>query len=242
MKTTLRLLASSFLLASLSPCALAETEAYYSTVSPSDGAGPHYTTTVTPPAPPVQTTTQPHRDDPHDRFAFRFGINDSHAAFGADTPYTVVDVTSGHHHHHHRTPLHWVDRESGQPLPANAVIGNHLPRAPYEAFVCRSYYRHAVLPGKLISGFCHVSADGEEMALPDYQVLVSHVPLGWVPAQHGGIPMNAIAGGYERNDTLYICKAFYHGSEQLGKIVGESCAITWNGRELLMPRYHVLVM
>ena len=236
MKTKCILLASSVLALGLSQLGYADTEAYYSNVSPGDSNEPHYTTSVTPPAPPE------HEHRHQDRFSFGFGIDDSHIAYSNDTAYTSVEIVSGHRHHHHRTPLQWVDIMHGQPLPPGAVIGGNQASPPYNLFVCRGEYQDSVYPGKLIAGYCNISAEGEEVALPEYQVLVSHGPLGWVPASYGQIPMNAVAGGYERNDTLYICKARFHGGYHTGKVVGQSCIISWSGREMAIPHYQVLTM
>jgi hypothetical protein len=239
MKTKFFALLSSFVILTLSQQGRADTEAYYTDVSPNDSTGPHYTTTVTPPAPPVNEREHEHR---HSGFSFGFGIDDSHVAYSTDTAYTTVEVV-GHRRHHHRTPLQWIDMVRGQPLPPGAVLGGNQSMPPYNLFVCRGEYQDGVHPGKIVaSGFCNISYDGDEVSLPTYQVLVSNAPLGWVPASYGQIPMNAVAGGYEADSTLYICKARYHGGYQTGKVVGRNCNISWNGREITIPHYQVLTM
>jgi hypothetical protein len=241
MKARMLLLASSVIALSLSQVSYADTEAYYSNVSPGDSNGPQYTTSVTPPAPPEH---EHHHDRDRDRsthFSFGFGIDDSHIAYSTDSAYTAVEVV-GRRYHHHRTPLHWIDMERGQPLPAGAVVGGNQSTPPYTLFVCRGEYHDGVHPGKVVAGYCNISWGGEEVSLPRYQVLISNVPLGWVPASYGQIPMNAVAGGYEMEQTLYICKARYHGGNHTGKVVGQNCNFGWGGREVAVPHYQVLTM
>jgi hypothetical protein len=244
MKTKFFLLLSSFVILGLSQQGRADTEAYYTDVSPSDSAGPQYITTGTPPAPPEHERVR-EREHEHHRsgFSIGIGIDDSHVAYSTDAAYTTVEVVPGHRHRYHRTPLQWVDMVRGQPLPPGAVLGGNQPVPPYNLYVCRGEYQDGVHPGKIVAaGFCNISYDGDEVSLPTYQVLVSNVRLGWVPASYGHIPMNAVAGGYEADSTLYICKARYHGGDQTGKVVGQNCNISWNGREITIPHYQVLVM
>jgi hypothetical protein len=238
------LLASSVIALGLSQISYAETIATYTNVSPNDGpGGPGYSANVAPPPPPEHTYEREHHghDRDHARFSFGFGIDDSHIAYSTDSAYTSVEVI-GRRYHHHRTPLQWVDMMRGQPLPQGAVIGGNAPTPPYHQFVCRGEYEDGVHPGKVSAGFCNISWGGEEVSLPNYQVLVSKVPLGWVPADYGQIPMNAVAGGYERDETLYICKARYHGNFHTGKVIGQNCNFGWNGREIAIPHYQVLTM
>ncbi len=239
MKTKL-LLASCVSSLCFSQISFADTEVTYTGVSPdSYEDSPHYMTSVTPPAPP-ERTERPHHNT---HFSFGFGIEDSHAAYSADTPYTTYEVIhSGYHHHHHRTPLQWLDMSNGEPLPPGAVIGGHQPNRPYNLFICRGEYEGGMHPGKLVAGYCHIGWDGEEILLPDYQVLTSHVALQWIPASYGQIPMNAIAGGYEEDGALYICRAHYRGGYHPGKVVGQNCNFSWGGREIVTSHYQVLTM
>lgn len=55
------------------------------------------------------------------------------------------------------------------------------------------------------------------------------------------LPRQAVVGGYERGAPLYICHAQYGNGMHPGKVVGPNCNITFDGHEIPMPRYQVLV-
>jgi hypothetical protein len=138
--------------------------------------------------------------------------------------------------------LQWIDMSNGEPLPAGAVIGGNQPSPPFNLYICRAEYENGMHPGKVVAGNCNISWGGEEIILPYYQVLVSRQPLGWISANYGQVPMNAVAGGYQTDGTLYICRAHYHGGDHPGKVVGQSCNFGWGGREMSTRHYQVLVM
>lgn len=141
----------------------------------------------------------------------------------------------------HRHELRWVNMATGDRLPMNAVVGGSQPVPRATLYICRANYRGGVHPGKLYHGRCNIGWGGEEISLTQYQVLTSRVSLGWVADSFGGIPTNAIAGGYQHDGPLYICQARFHGGLHPGKVVGENCNIGWGGREEIIPHYNVLV-
>ncbi len=64
----------------------------------------------------------------------------------------------------------------------------------------------------------------------------------WVDvAANQPIPPRAVVGGYERGAPLFICHAEYLNGMHPGKIVGGNCNISYNGSEMPMTRYQVLV-
>lgn len=149
---------------------------------------------------------------------------------------------NGHHYHlwHQRFfGYFWFQTFTGGPFPPFAVAGGTEHGHPL--FVCRGHFHGGIHPGKIVDNTCHISWGGNEIALPQYQVLVSPARLHWVPGSHGFVPKKAIKGGYEPNRNLYICQANYNGGIHPGKIVGQVCDIAWGGKEISLPQYKVLV-
>jgi hypothetical protein len=64
----------------------------------------------------------------------------------------------------------------------------------------------------------------------------------WVPAQNGQVPPGAFLGAQEPGRVLPICRAAYQGGVQPGKLVVRNCNVAFNGKEVLIPQYEVLVV
>lgn len=133
----------------------------------------------------------------------------------------------------------WMNMQSYNGVPAHAVVGGMQRFQPL--FICRGNYNGGIHPGKLINGTCQISWGGHQIDLTQFQVLTSRTRLAWVPAGHGALPANAIYGGGENGHPLYICQARYAGSVYPGKVVGRNCNIAFQGREVTLPNYNVLV-
>ncbi|MEZ4630710.1 MAG: DUF3421 domain-containing protein [Deinococcales bacterium] len=56
-----------------------------------------------------------------------------------------------------------------------------------------------------------------------------------------GLPRNAVIGGQEAGQSLYICRANYDDGVFPGKVVGPSCKIGYAGGEISVVGYQVLV-
>lgn len=134
---------------------------------------------------------------------------------------------------------HWVNMSAGVPIPHRAVVGGGEGGRPL--YICRGQWRGGVHPGKIVGQTCHISYAGKEIALPHYQVLVSNIHFGWIAANRGFVPGNAIQGGQERGRKLYICQAAFNGGMHPGKLVGQKCNIAWGGNEVSIPQYNILV-
>lgn len=65
-------------------------------------------------------------------------------------------------------------------------------------------------------------------------------PLQWV-AYNGAMPANAVSGGFENGSDLIVCRAFYNGANHPGKVVGTACNIGWGGKEIVSPKFEVLL-
>ena len=142
---------------------------------------------------------------------------------------------------HDRNAPRWIDVNAGERTPAYAVIGGIQPQPYAVLYVCRAHYEIGIHPGNLYQGQCHITWNAQEINLPHYQVLISRTPLHWAPASHGGIPLHAIQGGSLHDVTFYICQAEVNGGTHIGKLVGENCSVGWDGKEVLVPEYGVLV-
>jgi hypothetical protein len=77
--------------------------------------------------------------------------------------------------------------------------------------------------------------------------LAQYGPGGsWVDSGGGAVPPGAFVGGQEgppSYETLFVCRAMYNGSMQLGKVrpgLG-ACNFAYSGREVTVPSYQVLV-
>lgn len=133
----------------------------------------------------------------------------------------------------------WVNHNVAQPIPRLAVIGGLENGAPL--FICHAAYNNGIHPGKIVAGNCNISYAGQEIPMQNYQILVSQLPTRWVPAR-AGIPPNAVKGGHENGQPLFICQGNYHGGMHPGKVVGNVCDIGYGGREISLPQYRLLVL
>lgn len=133
----------------------------------------------------------------------------------------------------------WVPMQANYPVPMNAVIGGG--EGERTLYVCHARFHGGVHPGKLVDGRCNISWGGNEISLPNSEVLVSRTPINWISARNGRIPMNAFVGGGENGRPLYICQGNYNGGTHIGKVVNNNCNFGWGGREITVPFYRVLV-
>lgn len=176
----------------------------------------------------------------HNKFSIAFNVPTVVTRPATST--TVVTTTEYvKPHHRHRNRLEWVTMNTGDPLPANAVVGGSQSYPAATLYVCQANYRGGMHPGKLYDGHCNIGWGGSEVSLSSYNVLVGRGSLAWAPASDGNVPANAIEGGYQQDGPLYVCQANYRGGMHPGKIVGQNCNIGWGGAEVLIPDYNVLV-
>jgi len=65
--------------------------------------------------------------------------------------------------------------------------------------------------------------------------------LRWVAVQNGRIPSNAVEGGQDKGQAIYICRAQYQDGIHIGKVVNRRCNVGWGGREAVLNDFQVLV-
>jgi hypothetical protein len=64
----------------------------------------------------------------------------------------------------------------------------------------------------------------------------------WVDGGPGSaIPPGAFTGGFEFGHDLIVCRGSYRGGVHPGKIVNGNCNFGWGGKEIVQPRYEVMV-
>lgn len=137
---------------------------------------------------------------------------------------------------------HWIDELNGYPLPSQAVLGGGENQPPRMLYVCRASYQGGMHPGKIVDGNCNIGWGGEEVRLPRYQVLVSNSQrYRWFPANYGSFPTNAVDGGFENGQRLFICQANWNGGVHPGKVFAGNCNIGYGGKEIAIPNYNILV-
>ncbi|CCL98522.1 uncharacterized protein FIBRA_00521 [Fibroporia radiculosa] len=69
-------------------------------------------------------------------------------------------------------------------------------------------------------------------------------PVTWILAEGGRIPDNAIPGGEQHEKPLFICRGFYEGGIQIGKVspaFEQGAVIGYGHHEIQLPKYEVLV-
>jgi len=207
-----------------------QAEDYYSTQTPAGGYASTNSGYYSSGTPEHQKDQKEHRKE-HNKFSISVNIPNQNDSFfiGTNNP-----------PHHFRGP-EWISMRIGAPIPSNAVVSGGQSRPPATLFVCRAPFRGGLHPGKLYHGKCNIGWGGNEISLSHYEVLISRAPLRWLPANHGRIPPGAIEGGYQQNGPLFICQADYNGGRHSGKIVGQNCNFGWDGNEISIPYYNVLV-
>lgn len=69
----------------------------------------------------------------------------------------------------------------------------------YTMVVGRAHHCGDLIPGKVLlrHEVCHISYDGKEYSLPNFEVLVNSGGLSytWVASSNGNVPENAVPGG-----------------------------------------------
>ncbi|GBE83024.1 carbohydrate-binding module family 12 protein [Sparassis latifolia] len=69
-------------------------------------------------------------------------------------------------------------------------------------------------------------------------------PATWVLTEGVNIPPNAIPGGEQNGQTLFICRGFQEGGLQIGKVSAnpeQGAVIGYAHKEIRLPKYEILV-
>ncbi len=142
--------------------------------------------------------------------------------------------------------------DSGTP-PAGAFIAGLEPLpegGTRQLYICRSRYSQpgfsdGVHPGKIVARYCNIGFGGVEKRQNNYEILTNVNPnrFQWVSASNGFVPAGAVEGGYENNPPrrLFICRTRFAGGTHPGKLIDFTCNITYDGVEVPIRDYEVLV-
>lgn len=139
--------------------------------------------------------------------------------------------------------LAWIAAANGA-IPQGALPGGQAQGRSLA--ICRMRYGQGsnigVHPGLVAGQACAIGWGGREVRQPQYEVLVvDGNTVAWVASANGAVPKNAVIGGQEPARQLPVCRAHYNNAVVPGKVVARNCNIAWAGREILVPRYEVLV-
>ena len=141
--------------------------------------------------------------------------------------------------------LKWISAKDGV-VPNNSIVGGEEPGRPL--YVCRTKIQQDKLPGKLIAGFaCYVAAGGGEIPSKNYEALVgNNCPIKWVSAINGVISGDALPGGTEDGQTVFICRAKITvgaGGVHIGRTgwtTDHKCLISYGNKQYSYDAFEVL--
>lgn len=141
-------------------------------------------------------------------------------------------------------PLRWV-AYNGM-MPAKAVSGGSENGS--DLIVCRTFYKGANHPGKVVTSGCNIGWGGSEIVSETYEVLINEgdLSLQWVP-YNGSIPSQAVIAGMEGSKPYYVGQfTRADGSIHAGKVFGMPGNYILNygyaGKEVTEPKnFRILV-
>jgi hypothetical protein len=121
-------------------------------------------------------------------------------------------------------------------------------------YLCRGRHAWGMNPGKVVADKCNVGYNGEEKILDKFEVFYSteggnlSSDPNWPSRDrnrpdsnpNNRFPNNAISGGEENGQPLFVCRASYMGGTHPGKVVADKCNIGYAGKEVVLDRYEVL--
>jgi|GEM_PF-697673 len=138
----------------------------------------------------------------------------------------------------------WVKIHSGNEIPSNAMIGGKDSDGS-PLFVAHANYNGNWHPGKTRKSWNSASIEygGQEIYVPDYEVLIGKEDLNWVIVSNGNVPNNTVISGHENQNDLLTCRCEFQGSTQVGKTWrgNKACNIGYGGKGINVLNYEVLV-
>lgn len=141
----------------------------------------------------------------------------------------------------------WVSASAGSIPPHSPSLGLDLDGK--HLYFCRASHGGGIHPGKIKSGFagCHIGYGGQELELPNYEVLadvddpVANPGIGLQGGEF--VPIEGfLIGGHEADGMpLYLCVGDLGSGNQVAQSPGKykadwgmNCDITFGGRERLV--------
>ncbi len=112
-----------------------------------------------------------------------------------------------------------------------------------DIFVCRAEHNGELIPGKLHTNYqkCYVAYGHKEHEYSRYSVL-QQGGYWWEPLT-GAIPSNAVIGGSDKGEPLFICISIVDGEWTTGKYLEshDVCYSPWGGEEHSNRELYILV-
>ncbi|KAB2879282.1 DUF3421 domain-containing protein [bacterium] len=131
----------------------------------------------------------------------------------------------------------WVEYRGT--LPSNAIPGGYNDPGQVEPlYIAKHAYKGGEHCGKLWANACNIGWGGAEIVLNQkIFVLATVTPpktkVQWV-SYSGSIPANAVVGGSENGQSMFVGRVSFQGGMHPGKILpggGGICNIGWGGKE-----------
>ncbi|KAJ2026653.1 hypothetical protein GGI06_000058 [Coemansia sp. S85] len=145
----------------------------------------------------------------------------------------------------------WVKASNGA-IPNNA-IAQGVERDGRPLYIARAFFKGGLHPGKaaphLANGGFATGYAGQAVELNEYFVLCGDINRAQWVAEKGPVPRQShglalVEGGHEANgEPLYIAKANYNNSQQLGKAghhLGQGMNFVFGNHEQSQKEYVVL--
>jgi hypothetical protein len=153
-------------------------------------------------------------------------------------PYEVLSVT-------------WREAQGADAPPESLVAGyEQVEPEPGKLttnrlYPCRTLFQGGMHLGQTRAGErgCSVGYGGKQVVVWTYEVLAAAPMLTWAVGTPRSIPDSAIAGGSEKGEAFYVCRAASVAGVHPGKVKRSSlgCSIVSQGGEAVVDRFEVLV-
>ena len=113
--------------------------------------------------------------------------------------------------------------------------GNEANGTPQ--YICRAEHNGVMHPGKGLAGYCNIGYGGSELVKTNFEVLKPYDNSSFATNWTTNLTTpNAILGGSENGQALYICRASLEGGTHLGKLLAGSCNIGYGGQERVVSQ------
>lgn len=144
-----------------------------------------------------------------------------------------------YNHYFHWYPISFSWDVRYRHVPEFAIVAGFETDRPVH--LCQAPYRSHVIPGKLSHGRCYIPYHGQEIARDNYRIL-SGEDFYWFADDGYKLPENAVVGGVENNEPIYVCRTRYgkYGTFP-GKLVGDYCYIAHGGLEVRSSIFDILL-
>ena len=142
----------------------------------------------------------------------------------------------------------WQNVVAGQ-VPTNAFPGGHDLSNTF--YLCKAESHGNEYPGRVTNGICQITHNGIQFRVTRYKTFIARSASHWVKTS-GVVPSNAVVGGREGKQKLFVCRAYYkdgvypgkvvsYGSEVFGQDISGACYFSYQGQEVHSEHFEVLI-